>query len=175
MIYNPKSKTNDFYIAELAIDGKIIYTSDLLTESKGKSGAIGFNTDIYVSKRITKPIRLNVLTREVGHEPRVKVSSIDDSIDMFNFPIYRNTGDINDEKIDNIKISNPYNLDYNDTKDFVQDFSRSCLKQIMQYFNNESDSNTADIIRSRLKNLSKCRSTDDRKKLVEEFMKEDGR
>lgn len=175
MIYKPRSITNDFYVAELAINGKVIYTNDLLRESQGKSGAIGFNTEIYVSKKRRKPIRLNVLTKEVGHEPRVKVSSTDDSIDMFNFPIYRNSGNINDEKEDEIKISNPYNLDYNDTKDFVQDFSRSCLKQIMQYFNNESDSTTANIVRSRLKSLSNCRSADDRKALVDKFIKEDGR
>lgn len=174
MIHKVRSE-NDFYVVKLPINGKIIYASDLFTESKNKSGAIGFKTKIHTTKSKTKPIRLNVLSREVGHNPRVKVSDEKNSVDMFDFPIYRNTGLINDEKEGSFIANNPYNLKYNEVKDFVQDFSKSCITQIIQYFNNESNSETEKIIRYRLEALSECGTSEERKILIDKFMKEDGR
>ena len=177
MIYKANGINNDldFYVAEIAINGEVIFTDRLLNESRNKSGAIGFNTEIPISKNKRKPIRLNVLTRGVGHGPRVKVSNTEDTIDMFDFPIYRNTGEINEEIEGKLKVNNPYNLDYNKTRDFVQDFSKACLVQIMQHFNNTSDGTTNKIIKERLASLSKCKTSEERKALVDKYMEEDGR
>lgn len=45
MIYKTKGNGLDFYIVELAINGKVIFTDKILTESRNKSGVIGFDTD----------------------------------------------------------------------------------------------------------------------------------
>lgn len=169
MIYKARSE-NDFYIVELAIDGVIVFSSDLFNEADGNT------TKLKATVERSVKIKLDILNEPEKHGPRIKVYPADNkNLLMFTIPIDRNSGDINTkiEKEKNFKENNTLHLNKKELRDFIQDVSRSSISLIMDFYNGNGDEKKKDTIQNRIDSLQKCKTKDDRKALVEKFRNED--
>lgn len=172
MIYKA-SKEDTFKIESVSINGVTVFLGEFVNEGSGNT--VKLKTKLGSGKK-EKKISLDILSEPHEHGPRIKVYSADDkSILMFTFPIKRTTGEIDTdvEKKKHFKENNVLKVDKNELRDFVEDVSRSSISLIMDFYNENGNNEKKDIIQSRINSLQSCKSNEERKKMVEKFIKED--
>lgn len=164
MIYKARSETR-FVVSRLIIGDDVIMLESI-------NNNVTFDAYIGKGKR-TRYIDLGILQSPVSHEPRVKVFPSGKNIVLMSYPIDRHTGEINGKIEEDMKASKEIRLDSKEKKelrDLVQDFSMSCIDEIMLFYNQNSTNKTRDIIDSKLSELLDCDTPSDRKNIVKKFI-----